>query len=156
MPNNPSKAAQWPSEECAPGRAATPEEMGRFLAALENERLVRKALFLLLATTGMRRGEAVGMDWDGVDLERGIISIRQSATTGSRGVEPNTHKAKTGIRNVALVDSLGPLLKQLRMEQMKSRMFFGEKWESSGAVFANPDTGARLNPDSVSTRFREI
>ena len=28
MPNNPSKAAQWPSEECAPGKAATPEEMG--------------------------------------------------------------------------------------------------------------------------------
>ena len=38
MPNNPSKAAQWPSAECAPGKAATPEEMGRFLAALENER----------------------------------------------------------------------------------------------------------------------
>ena len=156
MPNNPSKAAQWPSEECAPGKAATPEEMGRFLAALENERLVWKALFLLLATTGMRRGEAVGMDWDAVDLERGIISIRQSATTGSRGVELNTPKTKAGIRNVALVDSLGPLLKQLRMEQMKSRMFFGEKWENSGAVFANPETGARLNPDSVSTRFRKI
>ena len=156
MPNNPAKAAQWPSEERMPGKAATPEEMGRFMAALEGERLVWKVLFLLLATTGMRRGEAIGLDWDAVDLDRGMISIRQSATTGSNGVELNTPKTKAGIRNVALVDSLGPMLKQLHVEQMKSRLYLGQSWTDSGAVFANPDTGVRLNPDSVSTRFRKI
>ena len=144
------------NEERTPGKAATPEEMGRFIAALEGERLVWKVLFLLLATTGMRRGEAVGLDWSAVDLERGMISIKQSATTGSNGVELNTPKTRAGVRNVALVDSLGPMLKQLRIEQMKNRMFFGEKWTDSGAVFANPETGVRLNPDSVSTRFRKI
>lgn len=156
MPNNPAKAAQWPSEERTPGKAATPEEMGRFMAELDGERFVWKALFLLLATTGMRRGEAVGLDWGAVDLERGMICIRQSATTGSNGVELNTPKTKAGVRNVALVDSLIPMLKQLRVEQMKNRMFFGESWIDSGAVFSNPETGARLNPDSVSTRFRKI
>lgn len=156
MPNNPAKAAQWPSEERTPGKAATPEEMGRFMAALEGERLVWKVLFLLLATTGMRRGEAIGLDWDAVDLERGMVSIRQSATTGSNGVELNTPKTKAGIRNVALVDSLRPMLKQLHVEQMKSRLYLGQSWTDSGAVFANPETGVRLNPDSVSTRFRKI
>lgn len=156
MPNNPAKAAQWPSEERTPGKAATPEEMGRFMTALEGERLVWKVLFVLLATTGMRRGEAIGLDWDAVDLDRGMISIRQSATTGSNGVELNTPKTKAGIRNVALVDSLRPMLKQLHVEQMKSRLYLGQNWTDSGAVFANPDTGIRLNPDSVSTRFRKI
>lgn len=156
MPNNPAKAAQWPSEERTPGKAATPEEMGRFMAALEGERLVWKVLFLLLATTGMRRGEAIGLDWGAVDLDRGMISIRQSATTGSNGVELNTPKTKAGVRNVALVDSLKPMLKQLHVEQMKSRLYLGQNWTDSGAVFANPETGVRLNPDSVSTRFRKI
>lgn len=156
MPSNPAKAAQWPSEERTPGKAATPEEMGRFMAALSEERLVWQTLFMLLATTGMRRGEAVGLDWNSVDLERGVISIRQSATTGSNGVELNTPKTKAGVRNVALVDSLGPMLKQLHVEQMKSRMYLGQNWTDSGAVFVNPETGLRLNPDSVSTRFRKI
>lgn len=156
MSNNPSKAARWPSEERTQSKAATPEEMGRFMAAISEERLVWQTLFLLLATTGMRRGEAVGLDWSAVDLERGVIAIRQSATTGSNGVEINTPKTKAGVRNVALVDSLAPMLKQLRIEQMKSRMYLGQDYTDSGAVFANPETGLRLNPDSVSTRFRKI
>jgi integrase/recombinase XerD len=37
-----------------------------------------EALFGLLATTGMRLGEAVGLERDDVDLDAGIITIRDA------------------------------------------------------------------------------
>lgn len=54
-----------------------------------------EALFGLLATTGMRIGEAVGLDRDGVDLGAGVITIRQAKFDRSRLVplHPSTTAA---------------------------------------------------------------
>ncbi|MGH9290608.1 MAG: tyrosine-type recombinase/integrase [Acidimicrobiales bacterium] len=57
----------------------TAEQLARFLRSLEGERLA--AAFVLLATTGMRRGEALGLRWSDVDLEAGRVSIVQTITT---------------------------------------------------------------------------
>ena len=39
------------------------------------------AAFVLLATTGMRRGEALGLRWGDIDLAAGRLSIVQTITT---------------------------------------------------------------------------
>ncbi|MGI8810334.1 MAG: tyrosine-type recombinase/integrase [Acidimicrobiales bacterium] len=54
-----------------------------------------EALFGLLATTGMRIGEAVGLDRDDVDLGAGVITIRQAKFDRSRLVplHPSTTAA---------------------------------------------------------------
>lgn len=155
MPKNPAKAARWPAEERTPGKASTPEEMALFVQELQSENLTWKTLFLLLATTGMRRGEAIALDWSDMDLKRGTLRISKSATTGSKGVEINTPKTHAGTRTVALVDDVVLLLKKLRKQQLVSRMS-GDKWTDSGAVFCSEETGLRINPDSASKRFRAI
>src|SRR5918994_2304898 len=57
----------------------TAEQLARFIDSIEGERLA--AAFVLLATTGMRRGEALGLRWRDVDLEAGRLSIVQTITT---------------------------------------------------------------------------
>ena len=52
-----------------------PAELGRFLDSLGGDRLA--ALFELIAATGLRRGESCGLRWSDVDLERGVIVVRQ-------------------------------------------------------------------------------
>src|SRR5919106_1070635 len=57
----------------------TAPQLAQFLGSLDGERL--SAAFVLLATTGMRRGEALGLRWGDVALENGRISIVQTITT---------------------------------------------------------------------------
>ena len=49
---------------------------GNYLAAIEGER--NAALYILLTQTGLRISEALGLQWDCVDLRNGFITIRRS------------------------------------------------------------------------------
>ena len=55
------------------------EERRRFLESIPDDRLY--AAFLLAATTGMRRGEVLGLRWRDVDLAAARVSIRQTLVT---------------------------------------------------------------------------
>jgi len=69
------------------GKLAPPieraEDVGRLLAAIreigdEANRPSVYPIFALLAYTGLRRGEALGLRWADVDLDRGMITVRRS------------------------------------------------------------------------------
>lgn len=55
------------------GLLATIREMGD-----ESNRADLHPLFALLAYTGLRRGEALGLRWSDVDLGRRMITVRRS------------------------------------------------------------------------------
>lgn len=57
----------------------TPEQFGAFLDGVRDDRL--SAANFLLATTGMRRGEALGLRWIDADLDVGRAAIRQTVIT---------------------------------------------------------------------------
>lgn len=156
MPSNPAKKVEWPSEERREGKALTPEEYACLIAEIEQEPLLWRALFTLLASTGMRRGEAVGLDWANVDLEQGKVSITQAAVTTAHGVEIGTPKTKAGIRTNFIPPDLCALLRKLKTEQQKLYLLLGNGWNESDPVFANETTCQRVHPDSVSTRFMKI
>lgn len=59
----------------------TAEELGRFLSSVSDDRLY--AAFVLLATTGMRRGEVLGLRWADVDLRAGHLSVKQTITASN-------------------------------------------------------------------------
>lgn len=59
-----------------PRRSLTPDEARTLWAALEGERIGNYAKLLL--TTGMRPGEGLGLCWDAVDLDAGLIVVRRS------------------------------------------------------------------------------
>jgi integrase len=59
------------------------EDVGRLLAAVrrigeESKRPGLYPLFALLAYTGLRRGEALGLRWTDADLERRMLTVRRS------------------------------------------------------------------------------
>src|SRR4051812_36136594 len=48
----------------------------RFLASVEDDRL--HPLWLLIATSGMRRGEALGLMWRDIDLDAARVSVTRT------------------------------------------------------------------------------
>jgi integrase len=60
-------------------RFFTLEEVGKIIAAAREP---YKTMFLLLAMTGMRAGEMLGLQWQDIDFDRGLLNMRRSAWYG--------------------------------------------------------------------------
>lgn len=81
-------------------RALTAHERERLLAAAGP--LWRRVLFVLLAQTGLRCGEALALGWQHIDRARGVIRVRQSASGG----EIAAVKTKSSMRDVPMTPVL--------------------------------------------------
>jgi integrase len=124
----------------------------QFLAASATSGDRLHPLWVLLATTGMRRGEALGLRWSDVDLDAGrlrvvqtIIQVRSKATVG----EPKTAR---GRRPIALDAGTVAVLREHRQRALEERMLVGPAFADRGLVFHYPD-GSCLKPDAVSAAF---
>jgi integrase len=85
---DPTHRVTLPDEpERAEPNALTPEELGRFLAAVKgNKRYSRNyALTVLLTFTGLRFCHASALKWEDIDFENGIIRIVRRQVRGQVG-----------------------------------------------------------------------
>jgi integrase len=126
------------------------KELKAFLASARESRLY--PLWLTLATTGMRRGEVLGLRWQDIDLEAKTISIRQ--TRVMYGYQPllSTPKTRRGKRQVALDPATVAALKEQRRRQKAERLAQGARGKASGFVFTQED-GEPYHPERVSKLF---
>lgn len=85
------------------------EEAAKIVYKTGEPRYRHANLFVLLANTGLRAGEALALTWENVDMEKRLIHVRQSASTvkdREDGAEKKnkviitTVKTKTGNRTV--------------------------------------------------------
>ncbi len=144
-------------------------ELGAFLDHAAGDRL--GPLFETVAATGLRRGEALGLRWEDVDLERGVLVVRQQllqvADDSARRPCPYCRavhalfafgrpKTASGEDRIVELDSgtAGVLLAH-RLGQDAERAEWGEGYVDHGLVFARED-GQPVSPDVVSKRFREL
>src|SRR5215213_3787957 len=79
---NPAELADPPKAGRTRVQAWTAGELNRFLEQAHGDRLF--ALWRLAATTGMRRGELLGLVWRNVDLEGRRVSVEQQARPHTR------------------------------------------------------------------------
>ena len=81
---SPAQGISVPSRRVEPvAQAWSADEVEGFLAVARGDRL--HALFYLLLSMGLRSGEALGLPWRNVDLERGWLTIAQAIRRPDRG-----------------------------------------------------------------------
>lgn len=148
IPYNPAAKATPPKVQRKRPDYYQPEQVDLILDALESAPLKWRTITYLLIDTGCRRGEAMGLKWESVDLGSGIITIERALLYSSkRGVyegPPKNGKSRT----IKLAPETIALLKRFRVAQMELRLANGDRWIESGYVFTQ-DNGDRMNPDSV-------
>jgi len=76
------------------------EEVNRLFRAIEGHPL--EALFVLAVTTGLRRGEMLGLYWNDIDLDQGILQVKRSLALTKGGPVFNPPKTNKGKRSVRL------------------------------------------------------
>lgn len=120
--DNPVKQILMPKATSRPRRDVSQnyydkEELQRFLEDAKDVGIRVYAFFLLLATTGMRKGEALALDWSDIDYKRREISITKTLAYGLGGKYGiQTPKTKAGVRNVPLTDKMEQVLKEYRSD----------------------------------------
>ncbi|MEX2080937.1 MAG: site-specific integrase, partial [Dehalococcoidia bacterium] len=140
------------SEKVAP--TWTGAEVAAFLESVRTDRL--QTAYLLLATTGLRRGEALGLRWENIDLDAGRLAVVQTLIVVNYSRTWSTPKTKAGRRSVYLDQGTVSALRGHRTRQVEERTALGIPWPSAGdLVFAKPD-GSPLNPDGFSDRFDRL
>jgi integrase len=124
----------------------------RFLAKARETEERWYTAWVVLATTGARRGEALGLRWTDVDLDSAKLSIQQSLTVV--GHEPVFAPTKTarGRRLVSLDDGTVAAMRSWKAQQAAERLLMGGGWTETGLVFTNAD-GTLVHPESFSKVF---
>lgn len=76
------------------------EELGHFLDFVGDDRLY--GAWVLAATTGLRRGEVLGLRWSDVDLDSGRLAVRQTLVSVAYETKFSTPKTNRGRRSVSI------------------------------------------------------
>ncbi len=132
--------ADSPADRLEPPKYAPPErrvwsatEVSRFLEAGKDHHLY--PLFLLLATTGLRLGEALALRWSDLDFEAGVVHVRRSLQRiRGRWVE-QPPKTRAGGRTVALPPQAVVVFKHHRRRCIEAALREGRSWSEEGLVF---------------------
>ncbi len=148
------RSARPPKLERVERAVWSPEDLRSFLKAMEADRLA--ALWLLLATTGLRRSEALGLPWRAIDLESGQLTIVQKLVTiaGKPAIRLGT-KSPAGRRSIALDPATVAALKAHHERQLEERRARGGAWQDHGLVFTRED-GTPLRPTQLTRMFARL
>lgn len=147
LSKNPSSNCILPRIEQAEIHPMNTPELSKLLAFLkghEHEALIVTAIF-----TGLRSGELLGLTWDSVDFENGLIRVtKQLAQPRKKGevfrfATPKNSKPRT----IAPAPTVFRVLKKHKEEQEAQRKALGPAWNDGGfphLVFTHPD-GSHLS-----------
>lgn len=114
---NPMQKVDAPKKEKKPVDALTKEQAARLFSVLSACPLDFRCILQLLTTTGMRRGECMGLKWKDIDEKACTISIERNVSyTPESGVIVSTPKTANSIRTIPIMPSTLQLLQQLKQE----------------------------------------
>jgi integrase len=124
VPRNVADSANPPKKAKRTKKTWTAAELRRFLEGVREDRLY--AAFLLAATTGMRRGEILGLAWSSLDLDSAKLSISRSLVSVDYKVQLSEPKTSQWRRVVALDPVTVQALCDHETRQLDERVAMGE------------------------------
>lgn len=152
LPRNVADATSPPTVKNKQMRPLTEDELLTFFETARKDRLF--PAYVLAATTGLRRGELLGLCWDCVDLENGVITVKRQLLALKDGLTlEETTKSKSGRRSITLTDDAIRELKAWRKRQLQEKLLMGEAYQDNGLAFCKED-GTPLDPREFTKRFQ--
>lgn len=121
------------------------EEQARTVLTLVHGRR-NAARWSVALALGLRQGEALGLRWEDLDLDAGVIHVRKAlGRVKGKGLVLGPVKSRAGKRRFGIPAQLLTQLRAHRVAQNEERLFAGSKWEDGNFVFARPD-GRPIDP----------
>ena len=111
-----------------------------FIQEIQKLPLWLKTMYNLLITTGIRRGECFGLQWQDVDFINRLIRIKRSVTyTSMSGIIVGLPKTQAGLREIPLTDGMINLLQEYKSKENAAATAFVFHSETSPFDPHHPD-----------------
>ena len=132
---NPTQGCALPKVEHKEMRTLTTDQLSAFFQEARDSGVF--ALYYIDLTTGLRRGELLGLKWSDIDLEKGDLRVQRQIGRIDGKIIEMPLKTKNAYRTLPLsADAIDVLMQQRR------------KTGNSEWVFPSP-SGGPMSPDSV-------
>ncbi len=155
IPRNVTEAVKAPrpvSKEMQPlnlGQART------LLEAARGEKL--EALYVLALTTGMRQGELLGLKWEDVNVESGILHVRRTLSTAmGEGFSFNPPKTTKSRRSIKVPQLALHALRRHRAAQLAARLKVAGLWKDHDLVFTTGVGTPIARADLITRSFKPL
>lgn len=163
IPNNPALDVDVPSFKKPPVNCLMKSELEIFLDQVKEHENYR--IFFFAVMTGMRRGEVMGLRWQDVELNRGVINVRQQLKyTKEKGLYFDSPKSDKSIRSIPMTLPVNKLLRDIKKEQEECRQTaienlteeeYRQAYNDLDLIFCQQD-GNPINGVVISGDFKEL
>ncbi len=150
---NPADACKLPKVTKPEIKPLEPEEIARLLKEAEQDDYCN--LFIVAMFTGMRQGELLGLAWESVDFQTGIITVKQQlqCKDGNYFLEtPKSGKNRTILPAPIVMDALRNQLQRQQKEQEQA----GKMWDNQFNLVFTDALGKYLVRRTVVKHFKKI
>ena len=140
---NPSDGCQLPSAKPREMKVLTPEEIQRLLIQAREDGCYE--LLLLELSTGLRRGELLGLKWSDINFESRTLEVKRQIQRVNGMIQETALKTHNVYRKILLPSETVEILKQYKA---------GQTIESE-YVFPSP-TGGIMEPDCARKMLKRV
>lgn len=142
-----------PAGPRAEGRSLTLEQAMALQTAAQGHPL--EAAFLLGLTCGLRPGELLGLGWEDVDLDQGVLRVSRAISRVGGTAQLAPTKTASSRRQLRLPAAAQDALRQHRARQQAQQNLMGEHWQDLGLVFPT-SRGSLLDPANLRRSLRTV
>lgn len=135
------------------GRTLTPAQARQLLDALKGHR--NEALYALMLSTGLRRGEALGLMWGDIDFDAQVLVVSRALKRENGVLVTADTKTAKSRRAINIPPPMIATLKAHRARQAAERLALGEAWVNSGFVFTTT-IGTPIDGRNMNREFKKI
>ena len=139
--SNPTEGCELPKVEHREMKTLPAERLGAFLREAKESGVYE--LYYMDLATGLSRGELLGLKWEDIDLQNGIIHVRRQVARVDGEVKELPLKTKNSYRNISISQDAVAMLTEM------------EAHRSSDYVFPS-STGGPISPDGVNNMLHRV
>lgn len=147
---NPADLVDPPKKDLYEASPLTPAQSVALVRACTGKEIFLPVLLAL--TLGLRRGEALGLQWKNVDLSANTVTISHSATFSKGGFSLSSTKTKNSRRTLMMPEILQSALVAAHSKQAEDAEAFGPGFNPHDLVCCRPD-GSPLTSSALQRQF---
>ncbi|MSS43658.1 site-specific integrase [Anaerosalibacter bizertensis] len=163
--NNPCQHVERPKREKFVASTLTIDEFHQILNSLNEDKYndyIFSFILKIVLETGLRRGELAGLEWENIDLDNNILTIKNNLVYSHGKVYLDTPKTEEGERTLYFSDTIKQLFKKHKEIQDKNKEKYGQYYIKN--IFNNREcdfiitweNGKYLHPSYYTKRFNRI
>ena len=156
LPSNPADACILPRIEKSEVSFLQNDEIRSFLEAIKGHPF--ETIYKIDLFTGMRQGEILGLTWNCVDFENGIITVEKQLQKEhfKDGKYMLVSNKNDRVRRIIPASFVIELLKQRQKEQEAHQLLAGALWDNPWNLVFTNELGSHLCAYTVYKHFKKI